>query len=197
MNLYLLFGLSRPLTSEIILTSKNPPTNCTDPCKGLSKVVRRMFKQSYHFVVVGALLIIPFGAPCQVDGSSRAQSKERFTPIQKQERNKTIAIASVDALAKGDVDEALCFADSNIINYGTGQMPPMKGIAIVRASLLQFNRALPITKLVKYQVMAEGDWVMVWGEWSGTWAADMLGQPATRKPFKKKDVEIFKFSEDG
>jgi predicted ester cyclase len=39
--------------------------------------------------------------------------------------------------------------------------------------------------------------VLVEGEWGGTFKKDLAGIKATGKPVKFKDVDIFKFNEDG
>ena len=39
----------------------------------------------------------------------------------------------------------------------------------------------------------DGDYVIVYGAWSGTWKNDMMGMKATGKSFKATDVDIFKF----
>ena len=45
--------------------------------------------------------------------------------------------------------------------------------------------------------MADGDKVIVYGEWSGTFKNDYMGMKATNKSFKINDVDIFTFNDDG
>jgi predicted ester cyclase len=115
----------------------------------------------------------------------------------KEDRNKQIALASVKALSVGQVENACKDLAPDVINYGNGNMPPVKGMDKVKAGMSMFAGALPIDKTENLIAVADGDWVMVWGEWSGTWRTDMMGQKATGKPFRKKDVEIFRFNSDG
>jgi predicted ester cyclase len=45
--------------------------------------------------------------------------------------------------------------------------------------------------------VADGDLVMVYGTWQGTWKGDIMGMKATGKSFKANDVDIFKFNDSG
>ena len=100
-------------------------------------------------------------------------------------------------MAKKNIDEALKEADADIVNMGNGTIPLVKGLNQVKAGLIMFSTALPVEKVEDIIAIAEGDWVMVSGRWTGSWKADMMGQAATGKPYSKKDIEIFKFNEAG
>ena len=121
----------------------------------------------------------------------------KLTQEEKEERNKRAALASVEAINAGNTDSALKDAAPDIINYGNGNIPPVKGIDQVKAGLRMFTAALPIEKAENLVAIADGDWVMVWGQWSGTWKEDIMGQKATGKPYKKREVEIFRFNHEG
>ncbi len=44
---------------------------------------------------------------------------------------------------------------------------------------------------------ADGDYVLVHGDWSGIFKNDLMGLKATGQPIKFKDVDIFKLNEEG
>ena len=47
------------------------------------------------------------------------------------------------------------------------------------------------------EAVADGDKVMVYGDWSGTFKNDFMGMKATGKSFKVKDVDIFTLNDEG
>lgn len=125
-----------------------------------------------------------------------AQQSERSVS-EKEERNKRIVLEGIDALVKGDMDAVAKDWSPDIVNYGNGNVTPVRGIENVKRVLLMVMAAIPIDKWELYQAVADGDWVMVWGRWYGHWNGDWMGQKATGKPYAKRDVEIFKFNEEG
>jgi predicted ester cyclase len=126
-----------------------------------------------------------------------ASTVAKMSQEEKEERNKKIALANAEAIHAHDIDAASKNFASDIINYGNGAMPPQKGIEAVTASLRMFTGAFPIDKIDKLVAVADGDWVMLWGKWSGTWKGDFMGQKATGKSFTKPEVEIYRFNEEG
>ena len=56
---------------------------------------------------------------------------------------------------------------------------------------------IPDYKASNLQYYADGDAVLVVGEWSGTQKKDMMGIKPSGKPFKFNDVDIFTFNENG
>lgn len=115
----------------------------------------------------------------------------------KEERNKKIILASLDGVNAHDVAVVLKDASPDITDYGDGSGPPMKGIDTAKAGIASWFAAFPDVKGENLTVVADGDWVMVWGDWSGTWKGDFMGQKATGKSYKVKDVDVFKLSDDG
>jgi len=61
----------------------------------------------------------------------------------------------------------------------------------------QWMNAFPDNKGDNLKYVADGDWVMVWGDWSGTFKNDFMGMKATNKTYKMKDVDIFKLNDAG
>jgi predicted ester cyclase len=96
-----------------------------------------------------------------------------------------------------NVDGVLKDCANDVVDYGDGSMPPVKGKDSVAAMMKQWMNAFPDNKGSDLKYVADGDWVMVWGEWSGTWKNDFMGMKATNKQYKLKDVDIFKFNDAG
>jgi predicted ester cyclase len=125
-------------------------------------------------------------------------STTEMTPEAKEERNKKTALASANAFdGETSIDEAFKDMDKEFIDYGTGEMPALKGIDSVKAGLQTWLNAIPDYKGSDLMAVADGDYVMVHGTWSGTWKNNMMGMNATNKSFKSPDVDIFKFNDAG
>jgi predicted ester cyclase len=115
----------------------------------------------------------------------------------KQERNKKIIMASMDGISSRNVDQMLQDATPDCVDYGDGSMPPVKGKDSVKAMIQAWLNAFPDVKGDDLKYVADGDWVMVWGEWTGTFKNDFMGMKATNKSYKMKDVDIFKMNDEG
>jgi predicted ester cyclase len=116
-----------------------------------------------------------------------------------EEKNKQTALASVNALIKGDIDAVVKDgpADGNVTDYGDGSMPPTKGVDSIKAFLHMWRDALSDYKAENMWAIADGDQVAIFADWSGTFKADFMGMPTTGKSFKMKDCDIFKFNSEG
>jgi predicted ester cyclase len=133
------------------------------------------------------------GAPdAKKDTTAAGMSQE-----DKEERNKKIALSSIDGISSGKADVVLKDVTSDAVDYGEGSMPAVKGIDSIKAGLQGFLNAFPDYKGQNIQAVADGDYVYVSGDWSGTFKNDMMGIKATGKSFKVKDVDIFKFNDEG
>lgn len=133
----------------------------------------------------------------QIANTINTSTTKKMSLEEKEERNKLIALANAEAIHARDIDAASKSFAPDIINYGNGRMPPQKGIEAVTASLRMFVNSLPIDKIDNLVAIADGDWVVLWGKWSGTWKGDFMGQKATGKSFTKPEVEIYRFNEEG
>ncbi len=120
------------------------------------------------------------------------------SPEAKEERNKQTVLASMQAFdGEINVDEVFKDADKEVIEYNNGEMPPVKGLDSVKAWLQTWVSAVPDYKGSDLTAVADGDYVMVHGTWTGTWKNNMMGMNATNKSFKVTDVDIFKFNGAG
>jgi predicted ester cyclase len=115
----------------------------------------------------------------------------------KAERNKKIIMASFDAMASHNVNDMLKDCAPDCVDYGDGSMPPVKGKDSIIKMISMWMNAFPDNKGNDLKFVADGDWVMVWGEWSGTFKNDFMGMKATNKSYKMKDVDIFKLNDAG
>ena len=115
----------------------------------------------------------------------------------KEERNKKIMMASFDAMASHNVNEMLKDCAPDCVDYGDGSMPPVKGKDSIAKMINMWMDAFPDNKGNDLKFVADGDWVMVWGEWTGTFKSDFMGMKATNKSYKMKDVDIFKMNDAG
>jgi predicted ester cyclase len=121
----------------------------------------------------------------------------KMTQEDKEERNKKIAMESVDAMNAHNVDQALSYATPDAVDYGDGSMEPVKNMDSVKNMIKGFIAAFPDYKGSDLVATADGDRVMVYGVWTGTFKNDYMGMKATGKSFKVNDVDIFTFNDDG
>jgi predicted ester cyclase/predicted small secreted protein len=132
------------------------------------------------------------GADIKMSDSTNAGSAESKT-----ERNKKIMMASFDAMASHNVADMLKDCAADCVDYGDGSMPPVKSKDSIMKMISQWMNAFPDNKGNDLKFVADGDWVMVWGEWTGTFKNDFMGMKATNKSYKMKDVDIFKMNDAG
>jgi predicted ester cyclase len=88
------------------------------------------------------------------------------------------------------------FVDYNIPSDAWAQMGA-DGVARFQGSLGMFKQSFPDSQWKTNMAVAEGDLVMVYGEQTGTFKADMMGMKANGKSFKINDVDIIKFNAQG
>ena len=115
----------------------------------------------------------------------------------KTERNKRVVMASMEAMMAQNVDQAFKDVAPDVVDYNDGSMPAMKGKDSIMNMIKGWMKAFPDNKGTDLKYVADGDWVMVWGEWTGTFKNDFMGAKATNKTYKLKDVDIFKLNDAG
>jgi predicted ester cyclase len=158
-------------------------------------------KKSLLLVAATAILF----AACESNANKTAEGgtdnkmsdSTAATTESKPERNKKIIMASFDAMASHNVSDMLKDCAADCVDYGDGSMPPVKGKDSVMKMLNEWMTAFPDNKGDNLKYVADGDWVMVWGDWLGTWKGDFMGMKATNKSYKMKDVDIFKLNDAG
>ncbi len=114
-----------------------------------------------------------------------------------EEKNKQTALASVNALAAGDIDATVKDGTADVADYGDGSMPPTKGMDSLKVALHAWRDNLSEYKMENQWAIADGDYVAVFGEWTITFKGDFMGMKTAGKTIKLKDVDIFKFNSEG
>ncbi|MEJ7767769.1 MAG: ester cyclase [Chitinophagaceae bacterium] len=127
------------------------------------------------------------------DSSALANNSEES----KEERNKQNAMESVRAINNNNPDEALKSFDADAIDYFDGSGPAMKGLDSIKAGVKMWMNNMEGYKGENLEAFDDGNKVLVYGEWSGTFKGDFMGMKVAGKKFKVKDVDIFKFNEQG
>jgi predicted ester cyclase len=115
----------------------------------------------------------------------------------KQERNKKIAMASMESFNKGDLDGTFKDAAANFVDYADGSIPPINNIDSLKGFIKMLMVSVEGYKGENLKYYTDGDYVLVHGDWGGVFKNDMMGIKASGKPVKFKDVDIFKFNEEG
>ena len=115
----------------------------------------------------------------------------------KQERNKKVIMTSFENFEKGDMDAVFKDAAPNFTDYADGSIPPITSIDSIKQFFNMMTTAFEGYKGENLKYFADGDYVLVHGDWGGVFKNDFMGIKATGKPFKFKDVDIFKLSEEG
>src|SRR3982751_1744711 len=157
-------------------------------------------KRIFFFIIAAAFSLVACNNKSESTVSSDAKDTAKTAMDDKETkeiRNRKIVMESIEAFNAHDVDAVMKEADPNTMEYGDGSMTPIKGIDSVKAGMKMWFAAIPDVKGEDFKVVADGDWVMVYGKWTGTWKNEFMGQKATGKSFKIYDVDIFKLNEDG
>lgn len=113
------------------------------------------------------------------------------------DKNKATALASVQAWNSANVDGVFKDFDMDGIDYGSGSMAPVKGLALAKANAKAFLDAFPDIKGENFFVVGEGNHVAVFADWSGTFKNPLMNMKPTGKMFKMKDVDLFTFNDAG
>ena len=101
-----------------------------------------------------------------------------------------------DGINKRNANDMLKDWDAKSLDYGDGSDKPMP-LDSVKSMMSTWFTAFPDFKGENLQYVAEGDMVMVYGDYSGTWKADLMGQKPTGKQFKMHDADVYKLNADG
>ncbi|HET9277399.1 MAG TPA: ester cyclase [Flavitalea sp.] len=130
-------------------------------------------------------------------GSDSTAVASTSSAEEKEERNKQTALAISREIGGGNLDSGFVHLSTDITDYGEGSGPVMKNKDTIIAAIRGFVAAFPDYKGDNFEAVSDGDRVFVYGDWSGTFKNDFMGMKATGKSFKVKDVDIFKFNDNG
>ncbi|MBD0287367.1 MAG: ester cyclase [Flavisolibacter sp.] len=117
--------------------------------------------------------------------------------VSKEERNKQVVRASTEAYSRHDVEAVARDFSPDVLDYYLDGSRPVRGVDSFKYNRYQFFKAFPDMKGENLHYGSDGDWVVVWGEWSATWKGDFAGQKATGKSFRVLLADMFKFNEAG
>ena len=140
-----------------------------------------------------------FATGCNNEKKENGDKKESAisSPESKQVRNKKVIAASMDAFAKRDIDGMVKDAATGYTDFGDGTTPPSTNLDSSKAFIKMLLNSIENYQASNAQLIADGDWVFYYADWSGIFKNDLMGMKATGKPIKYKDCDIFKFNEEG
>ena len=142
------------------------------------------------------ILLLAFIVACFI-ACNESQGSAANNQEAREERNKNIALEAVRAFETEKIDSVFKDMDPNVVDFAEGSMSPLKGMDSIKTSLKEWMAAVPNYKGTDFTAVADGDYVMVYGEWSGTWKNEFMGMKPTGRSFTVRDVDIFKFNEGG
>lgn len=142
-------------------------------------------------------LIIIFSSCNGGTKTERVSTDSSATDKNSEERNKMEAIQLIKAINENNVDEAFKNTAVDVVEYGDGSMPPTKGLDSLKMNLKMWLNNIENYKGENLDAVAEGNKVMVYGDWSGQFKSDFMGMKAAGKKFKMKDVDYFTFNDEG
>jgi predicted ester cyclase len=114
----------------------------------------------------------------------------------KEERNKDIIRNMYQAMNNHDTTAFLRDCDPDFKDYNDGSMGVMN-LDSCKKMMAGWMAAFPDMKIENAQYFADGDHVLSYGEYNGTWKGDMMGMKANNKSIKTRDVDIWKFNDEG
>jgi len=115
----------------------------------------------------------------------------------KQERNKKVIMANMEAAAKGDAETMLKDVAASFTEYFDGTIPPVTSRDSLKMMLQSFFTSIEGFKPSGIMYLADGDYVAAYANWSGMFKKDFMGVKATGKMVNYPDVDIFKLNEEG
>ena len=132
------------------------------------------------------------------DGGDKKDGMMQNTGNSNTERNKQNVLKSLDAFNKGDFTTFGSLSNANIVDHDPGvNGMTRKGVDSVLANLKSFLIAFPDMKITPMHTVAEGDWVAVFSNWTGTWKGELMGMKPTGKSFNVNDADLFKMDSEG
>jgi predicted ester cyclase len=112
-------------------------------------------------------------------------------------RNKATALACVEAFSQGKFDDAFKDAAPDLVEYGNGEMTPMKGKDTIVAAVKRMMAPFPDFHGSNFILLADSNMVAVIADWSGTFKNAYMKMKPNGKSFKVRDVDLFTFNDAG
>jgi len=143
-------------------------------------------------------LIIAISSCNNETKKDEVKSEATATPAEsKQDRNKKVVMASMESFMKGDIDGVFKDAAPGFTDYADGTIPPTNSVDTLKSFIKMMEASITDYKGENLKYYADGDYVLVHGDWGGVFKNNFMGIKATGKPVKFKDVDIFKLNDDG
>lgn len=153
-------------------------------------------KKTIPFLITA--LIIAISSCNNETKKDEVKTEANTTPAEsKQDRNKKVVMASMESFMKGDLDGVFKDAAPGFVDYADGSIPPSKSVDSLKNFIKMMEDSITDYKGENLEYYADGDYVLVHGDWVGVFKNDFLGIKATGKPLKFKDVDIFKLNDEG
>jgi len=111
----------------------------------------------------------------------------------KEQRNKAVIMNVMNNINKHDIAAAVHNYAPDFVEYGDGSMPPVHGDTVLQ----MYIAAFPDLKSENFIYCADGDYVMVYSDVTGTWKGALGGMQPTNTSIKIKDVDVFKLNAVG
>lgn len=126
---------------------------------------------------------------CSATAQTAAQNKAKVAEFYKAFNGDIAMFNAANFVAPDFVDHAMP-------PDAWAQMPG-DGVARFQSAIQMFKASFPDSKFVPSIVVAEGEYVMAYGETMGTFKGDFMGLKHNDKMFKYNDVDIVKFNKEG
>lgn len=149
------------------------------------------------FPAIAALLLTAACNNEKKTGNEDKKDNAMMMNESKLERNKKIIMASMEAVQKGDIDGVVKDAAPNFTDYTDGSMPPVTNLDSLKGFIKMLTTAIEGYKPSGMILVAEGDNVIAYATWSGTFKNDLMGIKATGKMVSFPDADYFKLNEEG
>lgn len=157
--------------------------------------------RKFFLITAGAVLIIACNNKSETAASEKNDStgsmSSNMSSKTKEERNKQTILNAINAINAGNVDEMTKYFANDIVDHGDGNGPAAKSADSMKAMMHMFLNTFPDMKIDPIVTTTDGDHVIVYSNWTGTFKNDMMGIKATGKSFKTRDADIFKFNDEG
>jgi len=102
-----------------------------------------------------------------------------------------VAINWVNAYNSHNPDEAAALYDVNVTNLQMPYLKPVQGREAMRATYVKIFQAFPDIHVKAENIVANGDWVAIEWEFSGTMKGEFAGHQPNNSRFTMRGCELF------
>src|SRR5437762_2007217 len=132
-------------------------------------------KKSIYLLLAASFLLMT-ACNNEKKSSERDKKETASSPSEnKQERNKKVIVASMECFMKGDLDGAFKDVATGFVDYTDGSIPPISDIDSLKGFIKTLVTSIEGYKAENLVYYTDGDHVIVYGDWGGTFKTDMMG----------------------